>query len=145
MARIRDGRLFRRILHPSDFSAASRPAFRHALELAKASGAYLLVAHVLPVVPLVPDAYIVATTYDALQRAQRASGQKQLGRLVRTATAAGVRASGVLLDVGGPAERLTQLAKSSRADVIVMGTHGRTGLKHMLLGNVAEKVVRLAP
>jgi nucleotide-binding universal stress UspA family protein len=144
MARTRAVRPFRRILHPSDFSPASRPAFSKALQLAKASGAQLLVAHVLPVLPLLPDAYIAATTYDELLRGQRASGRRQLDRLVRKARAAGVRATGILLDFGVPAERLTQLAKSRRADVIVMGTHGRTGLTRALLGSVAARVVATA-
>lgn len=144
MARTGAVRAFRRILHPSDFSPASRPAFSKALQLAKASGAQLLVAHVLPVLPLLPDAYIAATTYDDLLQGQRASGRRQLDRLVRKARAAGVRATGILLDFGVPAERLTQLARSRRADVIVMGTHGRTGLTRALLGSVAARVVATA-
>ena len=139
MARAR--RVFRRIVHPSDFSAASKPAFRKALELARADRAGLLLVHVLPVVPLVPDAYMAANFYDELQRGQRASGQKQLARLVRAAKAAGVRASAILLDSGPTAERIVRLAHSRRADVIVMGTHGRTGLTRALMGSVAARVL----
>jgi nucleotide-binding universal stress UspA family protein len=145
MARTRIVRTFRRILHPSDFSPASRPAFSKALELAKASRAQLLVVHVLPVLPVIPDAYIAATIYAELLRGQRASGQKQLDRLVRKAKAVGVRAAGILLDVGVPAERITRLAKSRHADMIVMGTQGRTGLTRALLGSVANRVIRTAP
>ena len=144
MARARTARTFRRILHPSDFSAASRPAFAKALELAKAGRGQLLVVHVLPVMPMIPDAYVTATMYEELQRGQRSSGQKQLDRLVSRARAAGVRASGILLDFGVPAERITRLARSRRADVIVMGTHGRTGLTRALLGSVAARVVATA-
>ena len=144
MARTRTVRTFRRILHPSDFSPASRPAFSKALELAKASRAQLVVVHVLPVLPMVPDAYIAATTYDELLRGQRAGAKMQLDRLVRKAKTTGVRASGILLDFGVPAERITRLAMSSRADVIVMGTHGRTGLTRALLGSVAARVVATA-
>jgi nucleotide-binding universal stress UspA family protein len=144
MARARTARTFRRILHPSDFSPASRPAFAKALALAKASRAQLLVVHVLPVLPMIPDAYITATMWDELQRGQRANGLKQLDRLVSKAKAAGVRASGFLLDFGVPAERITRLARSRRADVIVMGTHGRTGLTRALLGSVAARVVATA-
>jgi nucleotide-binding universal stress UspA family protein len=134
----------RTILHPSDFSPASRPAFRKALELAKESGAQLLLVHVLPVLPMLPDVYIAASTYNELQRGQRTSAQKQLDRLVRTAKAAGVQASGILLDFGVPAERITRLATSTHADVIVMGTHGRTGLTRALMGSVAARVVASA-
>jgi nucleotide-binding universal stress UspA family protein len=144
MARTRAMRTFWRILHPSDFSPASRPAFRKAVELAKVNRAELLVVHVLPVLPMMPDAYIAATTYDELLRGQRASAKKQLDRLVANAKAAGTRASGICLDFGVPAERIARLAKSRRADVIVMGTHGRTGFRRALLGSVAARVVAIA-
>jgi nucleotide-binding universal stress UspA family protein len=144
MARTRTGRAFRRILHPSDFSPASGPAFRRALELAKANRSQLLVVHVLPVLPMIPDAYIAATTYDELQRGRQLSAQKHLDRLVRKAKRAGVPASGILLDVGVPAERITRLARARHADVIVMGTHGRTGLTRALMGSVAARVVATA-
>lgn len=136
--------MFRRILHPTDFSPASRPAFRKALALAKAGRAQLLIVHVLPILPLVADAYIPATAYVELQRGQRASGQKQLDRLVRRAKDAGVRASGVLLEFGAAADRITRLARARRADVIVMGTHGRTGFTRALLGSIAARVVATA-
>ena len=137
-------RSFRRILHASDFSPASRPAFRKALQLARASRSALLIAHVLPVLPLMPDAYVVASTYEELMRSQRTVAKKHLDRLVALARKAGVRASGILLDFGVPAERIVRLARAKRADVIVMGTHGRTGLTRALLGSVASRVLSLA-
>jgi nucleotide-binding universal stress UspA family protein len=87
MAASRGTRTFRRIVHPSDFSAASPRAFRKALELAKDSRAKLIVLHVLPVLPLLPGAYIAAPTYSDLVHAQRTGGQKELDRLVRKARA----------------------------------------------------------
>jgi nucleotide-binding universal stress UspA family protein len=137
-------RTFRRVLHASDFSAASRPAFRRALGLAKANKADLLIVHVLPPLPVIPDAYIAATTYDELQRGQRTSGRRALDRLVATAKAAGARASGILVEVGMPADQIARVAKSRHADVIVMGTHGRTGLARVLLGSVATRVMTVA-
>ena len=112
--------------------------------LARTSRAQLLIVHVLPVLPLIPDAYVAATTYDQLLRTQRESAQRQLDRLVRSATARGARASAILIDVGVPAERIVRLAKARRADVIVMGTHGRTGLTRALLGSVATRVIATA-
>ena len=134
-------RTFRRILHPSDFSPASRPAFKMAVKLAKRNRAGLLVLHVLPPLPMVPEDYMAAAMYDELRRVRRNGGQKQLGRLVATARAAGVRASGILRDAGVPAEQIGQLARARRADVIVMGTHGRTGLARAFLGSVAARVL----
>jgi nucleotide-binding universal stress UspA family protein len=137
--------MFRRILHPSDFSPASRPAFRTALALARRGRAQLVIAHVLPVLPFLPEAYVAATTYDTLLKGQRDAAQKQLGRLVKQAKAAGVRTVGLLVEFGVPAERIARLAKARRADVIVMGTHGRTGVTRALLGSVAARVLAIAP
>ena len=136
--------IFRRILHASDFSSASRAAFRKAVELAKASRGSLLIAHVLPTLPVMADAYVAATIYEELLRGQRAAGKKQLDRLVAAARTAGARASGILLDFGVPAERIVRLARAKRADLIVMGTHGRTGFKRAVMGSVAARVVALA-
>jgi nucleotide-binding universal stress UspA family protein len=133
--------LIRRILHPSDFSPASRPAFRRALELAKTHRAQLLVAHVLSLLPVVPDAYVPPNVWDELQRGQRVTGQRHLNRLVAKARAAGVRASGFLLDIGVTHEQIVRLAKARRVDMIVMGTHGRGGLTKAILGSVASRVL----
>jgi len=145
MARGGAVRVFQRVLHPSDFSAASRPAFRKALDLARAGRAQLLIVHVLPVLPLLPEVYIATTTHHELLRGQRLSAQKQLDRLVRHARAAGLDTQGILIAFGVPADRITRLAKARRADVIVMGTHGRTGIRRALLGSVASRVVATAP
>jgi nucleotide-binding universal stress UspA family protein len=136
--------VFRRILHPSDFSPASVPAFRKAVEMARAGRARLLIVHVLPPVAQVPDVYIATRMYEGLLRAQRAQGQKELDRLVAKARRAGVRASSLLLDFGIEHERIVRIARSTGSQLIVMGTHGRTGLAKMVLGSVAERVVTTA-
>ena len=134
----------RRILHPTDFSPASAPAFRKAIELAKEDGATLLIVHVLPTLPMVADAYIAATAYDELLRAHRAQGQRSMERLVKRARTAGVRAVGKVDDNGGLADRIVRYAKRERADLIVMGTHGYGILAKALLGSVAERVISRA-
>jgi len=134
----------RRILHPSDFSPASRPAFRKAIELARTYRAQLLVAHVLPMVPVMPGAYISPAVWDDLERSQRAAAQRDLDRLVARAKAAGVRATGTLLDIGITHERIVRFARARRVDLIVMGTHGRSGLTKALLGSVASRVISTA-
>ena len=134
----------RRILHPTDFSPASRLAFRRAVALAKAQRAQLLVVHVLSLLPVMPDAYVPPNVWDELQRGQRVTGQRHLNRLVAKAKAAGLRASGVLLDIGVTHERIVRLANARRVDMIVMGTHGRSGLTKAILGSVASRVLATA-
>jgi nucleotide-binding universal stress UspA family protein len=137
-------RTVRRIVHPSDFSPASRPAFRQALELARTYRAQLLVVHVLSVLPMIPDAYVAPSVWDDLERGQRTTAQRQLGRLVAKAKAAGVRTSSALLDIGVTHEQIVRFARAKRADLIVMGTHGRSGLTRALLGSVASRVLTAA-
>jgi nucleotide-binding universal stress UspA family protein len=134
----------RRILHPSDFSSVSNAAFAKALDLAKADGAELLIVHVLaPLGALVGDGYVSPRTYDELERAQHAQAQKQLDRMMARAKKAGVRASCMLVD-GVPWQEVVKLARSRRADLVVMGTHGRSGFAKLFLGSVAERVVATA-
>ena len=75
--------------------------------------------------PVIPDAYVAPTAWDDLERGQRITAQRQLARLVATTKAAGVRASGVVLDIGVTHDRM-RFARARRADLIVMGTHGRS-------------------
>jgi nucleotide-binding universal stress UspA family protein len=140
-------KVFHRILHATDFSSASRPALAQAIALARQNRASLWVAHALS--PLVlPDSgglgFVPPGTYEALDRSARQHARKQLTALVGRARKAGVRATPLLLD-GAPHEQLLRAARRQHADLIVIGTHGRTGLSKVLLGSVAERVVRLAP
>ncbi len=135
----------RRILHPSDFSSASRAAFAKAVELAKTSRAELTILHVLsPVVPMPGDGYVSPKVYEELVASTRAWAHKQLDRRLAKAKAAGVRAKGLLMD-GVPYEAIMRAAKARRADLLVMGTHGRSGLARFFLGSVAGRVVAGGP
>ncbi len=112
---------------------------------ARAERAELLIVHVLPaVMPFVGDGYVSSKTYDDMERSMRAYWQKQLDKLVAKAKAAGARARGLLLE-GTAADAIVRMARAQRPDVIVMGTHGRSGLARLLLGSVAERVVGTAP
>jgi nucleotide-binding universal stress UspA family protein len=135
----------RRILHPSDFSTASGAAFAKAVELARANRATLFLVHVADtVVPLGPDGYVSPSVYESIQKSARAYGLKKLAGLVARARKGGVRATPVLLE-GSAFQGIVRAARSRRADMIVMGTHGRTGLAKLFLGSVAERVVAGAP
>jgi nucleotide-binding universal stress UspA family protein len=135
--------MIRRILHPSDFSPASGPAFARAVALAKTNHAELRILHVLDPLEPIPDGSVTPPTYAQLQKSARAYGAKHLARLVARAAKAGVRATQLLRE-GHPAPEIVRAARASRADLIVIGTHGRTGWPRLLLGSVAGRVIGLA-
>lgn len=135
----------RRILHPSDFSRASDAAFARAVDLAKTNRAELIVAHVVSlVVPGVGEGYVSPKVYEEILASGTAAAKKRLDMLVARARKAGVRARSLLLE-GVAYDRITRAAKTQRADLVVMGTHGRTGLARLFLGSVAERVVTFSP
>jgi len=134
----------RRIVHPSDFSRASNAAFAKAVEMAKSNRADLMLVHVVtPFVPVAGDAYVSPKVYADIEASANAYARKQLEALAAKAKKSGVRASALVLE-GVPAERIAQIARSKRADLVVLGTHGRTGLARMFLGSVASRVISLA-
>jgi nucleotide-binding universal stress UspA family protein len=134
---------FRKILVPVDFSPHSDEALRVARELAKVFDASLTLINVFspPIYPMPEGAFMVMPNAyaDAV-----AASTKQLDEI-----AAGVRAAGTAVETkvreGIPFREIVAYARTAGSDLIVMGTHGRSGLKHALLGSVAEKVVRKAP
>ena len=137
----------RRVLHPTDFSKASSPAFARALTEAKQQRSELLLAHVLaPVIPAAGagEGYISPSVYEQMSESARAWAQKQMDRLLAKAKAARVKARGLLLE--GPAhEQIVRTAKRQGVGLIVMGTHGRTGVARFFLGSVAARVAATAP
>jgi nucleotide-binding universal stress UspA family protein len=135
----------RRVLHPSDFSRASGAAFARAVAMAKADRAQLLLVHVLaPPALIASESYISPKVYEDLAASARSYAQKRLAALQAKARTAGVKAITLLLD-GVAHERIARAAKSKKADLIVIGTHGRTGLAKFFLGSVASRVLAVAP
>ncbi|HJV57244.1 MAG TPA: universal stress protein [Methylomirabilota bacterium] len=135
----------RRVLHPTDFSRASTAAFKRAVEMAKGNRAELLLVHVMvPAVPLMGDGYVSPKVYEDLEAAARSAAQKQLRKLVDKAKQAGARVKGLLLE-GVAHERIAQAARSRKADLVVIGTHGRTGFAKLFLGSVASRVLAVSP
>jgi len=137
-----------RICHPSDFSAAARPAFRQAVSLAKTLHGELVLVHVLsPIVTpaLGAEVYIGAAFYDDLLRAARAAARRHLDQLVVQAKRAGVRVSARLVEGLPVHELIGRTAKMLRARLLVMGTHGRTGVSQFVLSSVAARVIATAP
>jgi nucleotide-binding universal stress UspA family protein len=130
---------FKTILHPTDFSEPSAFAFKLACALARDHGARLVVLHVLEVPAAVgaaegPFVPVPAVDWEALQ--------EKLRRLQPPDPAVPVEHR---LVEGYAASRILRLAEEVKADLIVMGTHGRRGLGRLLMGSVAEQVVRKAP
>src|SRR3990172_5987192 len=104
----------RRVVHPTDFSAASGAAFKKAVEMGKADRAELLLVHVLnPVMPVPGDGYISPKVYDEIAASTRAWAGRQLDRLLKKGRAAGARVQGVLLE-GVPHEQIVRFARSRR-------------------------------
>jgi len=135
----------RLIMHPSDFSPASRPAFKRAVADAKEHRAELLLVHVMAsIMPMVGDGYISPKAYDDMVNASRSYAQRQLDALVARAKKAGAKARGLLLE-GVAWDQVVRTARARKADLIVMGTQGRTGLAKLFLGSVAGRVVASAP
>jgi nucleotide-binding universal stress UspA family protein len=134
----------RRILHPSDFSRASGAAFKKAVELAKSDRAQLMLVHVLsPIAPIAGEGYVSPKMYEDIAASSRAWAQKQLDKLLAKAKQSGVRATGYVLE-GVAHDQIARFARSKHADLLVMGTHGRSGLAKLFLGSVAGRVVAAA-
>jgi len=113
--------------------------------MAKSSRAQLIVVHVIsPTLPMPPgDGYVSPKVYEDLAASTRAWARKHLDKLLASAKKSGVRAKGFLLD-GVPHEQIVRFAKSRRVDLVVVGTHGRSGLAKLFLGSVAGRVVTAA-
>ena len=134
----------RNIFLATDFSPASRPAFRRALELALANEAALWIAHVAPPAgPITPDGYVLPRVYEEMELAIRTDAQKRLRTLLARARKAGVKGRALLLK-GVAHEAIVRSARAHRADMIVLGTHGRTGVARFFVGSVAARVVAMA-
>lgn len=136
--------LFQTILVPTDFSPHSEAALRLACELAKSHEAALCLVHVYDLMPSgLPEGM---TFYDVATLARvRDEFVRRLAEVQRQALKAGVRQVETKLMEGQPYREIVRAAEESRAQLIVMGTHGRTGMAHVLVGSVAERVVRKAP
>ena len=132
-----------RFLVPLDFSESADQALDYAITLAGKLGARLTLLHVMQLLPMggvdmgvtLPVAYV-----QDLEAEIRRSLASRLERV----TTAGLEGDMVIVH-GVPFHEILETSKALPADLIVMGTHGRTGLHHVLLGSVAEKVVQLAP
>lgn len=134
---------FHRIVVPTDFSADAQLAFESAIELAKESRAEIHICHAFEYVAPMVSPYEIPIPEDFIQQT-RAAAEVRLDQLVSKGKSAGLYCEGhILSDRADPG--ISNLARSLQADLIVMGTKGITGLRHMFMGSVAERTVRHAP
>ena len=136
--------IFKKILCPLDFSRHSSRALDIACELARDNQASLTLMHayVIPSYPL-PEGYVMAsseTVAEILSKTQQAMNEART-----RAIAQGVASVDIVMSEGAPFAEILRAAREHGSDLIVIATHGRTGIKHALLGSVTEKVVRKAP
>jgi len=130
---------FKHVMAATDFSETSRRAVELAVSLARDTGALLTVVHACEV-PAYAELPLPTEVYAAVEK----EAQATMGTLLASLRDACPGARG-MVKVGAPLEQLLAAAAETKADVLVLGTHGRRGVAHALLGSVAERVVRLAP
>ena len=135
----------RRVLFASDLSETSSKAVATAVALAKLSGGKLTMLHVIATVPrVVPQQFIDTATWDQIDAQNRRGGERQFAKLVAKLKKAYPNVKGLIVE-GEPVREIVRAARSTRADLLVVGTHGRHGLTKLLLGSVAARVVASAP
>jgi universal stress protein A len=127
----------RHILAPTDFSEHSTQAITYAFELAQKVGAKLSLLHVIEV-----PVYAIEVSLPLEDLEQDA--RRELARLLPEAETAHMAVTR-LVEMGVPYQKILEMAAAEQVDMIVMATHGRTGLSHLVMGSVAERVVRTAP
>jgi nucleotide-binding universal stress UspA family protein len=132
-----------RMLVPVDFSDASRAAVEHAIALAREMGAEIHLLHSYPVSPGIATPYGPALP-EAVFQSIRASAERRLGEVRQHVADAGIPVT-AHLTAEAASVAIADAAKELAVDCVVMGTRGLTGVKHMLLGSVAERTVRTAP
>jgi nucleotide-binding universal stress UspA family protein len=133
-----------KIVHPTDFSECATQAEAVAADLARQLDGELVLVQVLVEAPLYSEGFISRRQVQTVFDAQRKWTEQTLEARAEQLRQSGIKTSW-RVQSGAPFEEIVRTAEEERAGMIVMGTHGRGGLNHMLLGSVAERVIRLAP
>ena len=136
----------KRVLVATDFGEAAEAALAYGREFARTFNARLDVLHVVENIlsrGLGAEGYVAS--YPELQQEVEEAARRRLEAAVTAADRAELRARAVLLTSNSPAFTIAAYARDEKIDLIVMGTHGRGAFAHLLMGSVAERVVRTAP
>ena len=134
---------FQRILAPIDFSQQAGQALDYAIAWGRQLSAQLILVHVvqslsevgIDMAPALPSAHLETLEKELTRHLQ--------GYLQRVEDA-GVQGD-LIIAHGSPLDEIIEIVKARQIDLIIMGSHGRSGLSHLLLGSMAEKVIRLVP
>jgi nucleotide-binding universal stress UspA family protein len=139
--------MYRKILVPIDGSSTSARGLDEAIKLAKGQKATLVILHVIDEMVAMYGADMVPVYIDKIFESLRKVGKATVAKAMARVRATGVKANAVLVEkVGGPvADVIVAQAKKQRADLIVIGTHGRRGVTRLVMGSDAEGVVRRSP
>ena len=135
---------FKTILFATDFSESSDYAFQYALSMAESFDARLVILHIINEPVDLRGFYVPHISFDKLEEEIEQGAQKLMEQFERKYLGEFSNFASIV-SPGIPYDEIIKRAESENADLIVMGTHGRTGLDHVLFGSTAEKVVRKSP
>jgi len=134
-----------RILYATDFSPISEPAWDSAKQFGRLFGAEVVLLHVVQPPPvLLTEGYFPPERYDELIQSARREAEAGFDRLLASVAGSGINVR-IHLEDGPPAQRILEVAAKEAADLLIVGTHGRTGLSRAIFGSVADRLVRQAP
>ncbi len=134
----------KKILVPQDFSDYSLHALKYAITFADLFKAELLVLHIVEPIVYPADFSFGQVSIPAMEEEIRKHSEEQLNELVSKDIPENIKATPIIR-VGKPFIEIVEVAKAENADLIVISSHGRTGMDHVLFGSTADKVVRKAP
>ncbi len=132
--------IIRKILCPVDFSEASRNAVRYAHEFAKGMGAELVLLNIVEPRPMAVD---MSLSYVPLEEDLEKAAREDLEEIIRMEKEKGVEVQAEVR-IGTPSELILEMAEELDVNLIILGSHGKAGLSRLLMGSVAESVVRKA-
>ncbi|KAA0258488.1 universal stress protein [Deferribacter autotrophicus] len=135
----------KKILCPVDFSETSRFALRYAIDFARVFDAELEIFHVIFDETQIVAFYLPQVTFQNFDKELEEAAKKEMDKLIDDFSALNEIKYSTKFAKGTPFLEIINEAKENKFDMIVIGTHGRSGLEHVLFGSTAEKVVRKSP
>jgi nucleotide-binding universal stress UspA family protein len=134
-----------RILYATDLSATSEPVWGEARRLGRLFDAEIVILHVVTPPPNVfpLEGYVPPDLYEEFLRSAQRDAERGLDRLLGSVAGSGLKVR-LRLEEGPPASRILDIASQEAADILVVGTHGRTGFRRAMLGSIADRMIRQA-